>query len=250
MKIVPNKYLKRSLTQLYFKQGRKVLSDLCQPVLDLSEYADVETLKSRVQMLLKSDPVDKYLMEVWQKGGSQFAIDTIKRIHKVQRKQEMDVDFWEDYFRRYVNERSLLVTGQILTTQEVIINNLIDQVLEEGYSNGMGIAEIQRTMRSKLTEGLTVINKYQAERIARTETGKASNSGSWEGARETGVDMKKYWINSGRKNSRDSHVRYSQMSPVEMSYQYNSGLKYPCDPDCGIAGEIINCGCATGWWVD
>jgi hypothetical protein len=65
--------------------------------------------------------VEKYQREMWVKGGVYLPLIRFKRIHKVLRKQEEDIDFWEDYFRRYVNERSLLKTGQIITTQEEII---------------------------------------------------------------------------------------------------------------------------------
>ena len=250
MNLIPNKYLQRSLTRLHFKQGREVLANICQPVINIAGEIDIPSLKSRIPGLLRKEPMDDYLMKVWMKTGGAVALDTIKRIYRVSRKQEEDIDFWEDYFRRYINERSLLVTKQVMTTQEVIINNLIDDILNEGMLNGLGIDQIQRGMREKLTEGLTVINKYQAERIARTETGKAANSGSYESARATGLDVKKYWINSGRKNSRDTHVYYATLAPVTMNYEYNSGLKYPCDPDCSNGAEVINCGCAIGYDVD
>ena len=250
MKLIPNKYLQRSLTRLHWKQGREVLSNICQPVIDIAGEIDISSLKSRIPGLLRREPMDEYLMKVWMKTGGAVALDTIKRIYRVSRKQEEDIDFWEDYFRRYINERSLLVTKQVMTTQEVIINNLIDDILNEGMLNGLGIDQIQRGMREKLTEGLTVINKYQAERIARTETGKAANSGSYESARATGLDVKKYWINSGRKNSRATHVLYATFAPVSMNYEYNTGLKYPLDPDCSDGAEVINCGCGIGYDVD
>lgn len=250
MKLIPNKYLQRSLTKLFWKQGREVLTEIWQPVIDLSEQISIDSLKARVPALLRREPIDRYLMTIWTKTGGTVALDTVKRIHRVMRKQEEDIDYWEDYFRRYVRERSLLVTGQIMTTQEVIINNLIDDILNAGMIEGLGIDQIQRMMKEKLIEGMTVINKYQAERIARTETGKAANSGSYESAQATGADVKKYWINSGRKNSRDTHVYYATLAPVSMNYEYNTGLKYPCDPDCSDGAEVINCGCAIGYDVD
>jgi len=250
MKLVPNKYLQRSLTRLNWNKGKEVLKVICQPVIDLAGEIDTSELKARIPRLLKVKPMDDYLMQVWMKTGGAVALDTVKRIHRVMRKQEEDIDFWEDYFRRYVRERSLLVTGQVMTTQEIIINNLIDDVLNEGMLNGLGIDQIQRGMREKLTEGLTVINKYQAERIARTETGKAANSGSYESAQATGVDVKKYWINSGRKNSRDTHVYYATLAPVGMNYEYSPGLRYPLDPGCSNGAEVINCGCTIGYIVD
>jgi len=249
MKLELNKYLRRSLTVLYFKQGQRVLAEVQQPVLDLAGEIDIESLKLRVPFLLRGEPVDKYQREMWVKGGSLFALDTVKRIHKVLRKQEEDIDFWEDYFRRYINERSLLKTGQILSTQEEVINNVIDGLLEEGFQNGLGIPEIQRELRGQLTEALTTINKYQAERIARTEINGAANTGSFEGAWQTGVALGKEWITSGLKGIRESHLYYESLGGVKMDYQYNMGLRFPGE-STGSAEEIINCRCTIGYIVD
>ena len=68
MKLVHNKYLQRSLTKLFWKEGRKVLSDLCQPVIDLDGNIDISDLKSRVH-LLKEQPVNDYLLNIWTKTG-------------------------------------------------------------------------------------------------------------------------------------------------------------------------------------
>lgn len=249
MKLELNRYLKRSLKNLYWRQGQRVLAEVQKPVLDLAGELDVDSLKRRVPFLLRGEPVEKYQREMWVKGGSLFALDTVKRIHKVLRKQEEDIDFWEDYFRRYVNERALLKTGQILTTQEEIINNLIDGILEEGFQNGQGIPEIQRAMRGRLTEALTDINKYQAERIARTEINGAANTGSFEGAWQTGVALGKEWITSGLKGIRESHLYYESLGNVKMDYQYNTGLRFPGE-STGPAEEIINCRCVIGYIVD
>jgi len=234
----------RSLAKLFWKQGQRVLFAIQQPVIELAGEIDTDSLKSRIPSLLRPGSVKDHLSGIWIKSGSIFAVDTIKRIHRVARKQEMDIDFWEDYFRRYVNERSLLKiaakTGIIIDTQTQIVNNLIDMILEEGFQNGLGIPEIQRQMRDKLTEGLTEINKYQAERIARTEVIGASNTGSFEGAKESGVALGKEWMTSGLPGIRASHLEYEGRGVVAMDHNYAPGLQYPGDPE-GSAEEIINC---------
>lgn len=241
MRIELNRALQGSLKKLFWKKGQKVLFALQQPVLDLAGEIMPEDLKIRVPRLLKPEPVNDYLTGIWVKSGSIFAMDTIKRIHRVARKQEEDELWWEDFFRRwYTRERSMLKTGAILDTQAQLINNLIDGILEEGFSNGLGIPEIQRQMRSKLAEGLTEINTYQAERIARTEVIGASNTGSFEGAKESGVALGKEWMTSGLPGIRQSHLDYEAMGRVDMDYDYNIGLKYPGDPNGGPE-EIINC---------
>jgi hypothetical protein len=104
-------------------------------------------------------------------------------------------------------------------------------------------------IRSSLIDGLTEINSFQAERIARTEVIGASNTGSFEGAMETGVALGKEWMTSGLPNIRQSHLDYEAMGTVDMDYEYNTGLQYPGDPN-GDPEEIINCRCVPTYSID
>jgi hypothetical protein len=139
-----------------------------------------------------------------------------------------------------MRERTLLKTHAIMDTQTEIVNGMIDKVIERGIEQGWGVEKIQRAMRDDLIEGLTEINRFQAERIARTEVIGASNTGSFEGAKEEGVAIGKEWMTSGLPNIRQSHLDYEAMGTVDMDYEYNTGLQYPGDPN-GDPDEIINC---------
>jgi hypothetical protein len=45
MKLELNRYLKRSLKNLYWRQGQRVLAEVQKPVLDLAGELDVDSLK-------------------------------------------------------------------------------------------------------------------------------------------------------------------------------------------------------------
>lgn len=248
-KLLINSVLQRSFKKLFWKQGQKVLRLIQEPVLELAGNIEPDQLKARVKFLLKPEPVKEYVSQVWVKTGAAFAVDTIKRVHKVARKQEIDLDFWEEYFRYYTRERSAMIAGEILDTQAALINNLIDSILEDAHTEGAGIPEIMRSIRDDLENGLTVINNYQSERIARTEVIGSSNKGSFDGALQTGVDMQKEWINSGLPGMRQSHIIYGSMGAQRMDFQYAPGLRHPGDPE-GSADEVINCRCTIGYIVD
>jgi hypothetical protein len=240
-KLKINNRLKSSLRVFYFKKGQKILYAIQQPVFDLAGNIEPSELKIRVPNILKGDPMRDYINEVWIKTGSVFAVDMIKRIGRL-KKQEKDIDYWEDYFRLYTRERTLLKTKLIMDSQATVVNNMIDAILEEGYQNGLSMGEIQRTMRDKLIDGMTSINKYQAERIARTEVGGAATTASFESAKETGVVKGKEWLTKGTPDVRPTHQEYEAMGVVDMEYEYAPGLKHPLDPN-GSAEEIINCRC-------
>lgn len=220
-----------------------------QPVIDLASEMDPESLKKRVSSLLKPAMMKEHISAIWVKTGSLFAVDMMKRMERMPKKQEEDVDYWEDYYRRYTRERTAAITGEIMDTQTIVVNRIIDELLEEGTDRGLGIPEIQRRMRQDLLEGLTEINKYQAERIARTEVIGASNTGSFDGAKASGLDMKKAWLTSGLPGVRQTHQDYESMGPVEMDYEFSTGLQYPGDPE-GDPEEIINCRCTIIYEVD
>ena len=180
-------------------------------------------------------------------------MDTQKRLDKIPQKADPQVDYWEDYFRKYTNERSQKITGQIMDTQTSIINNIIDRNMREAELGGLGIPETQRYLRNDMQDTLTEMNKYQAERIARTEVIGASNKGSFDSASNSGLEMKKIWLTSGLDGIRESHIHYGaeddRTGGRAMDEEYASGLQYPSDPNADPE-EIINCRCTVIYDVD
>jgi len=249
MRILTDEIKRRSLTRLYWKLGQRVLLATQQPIIDIASDIEPESLKIRVRGLLKPEAMSEYISGIWIKAGALFAVDMIKRIERIPKKQETSYDFWEDHYRLYSRERTAAMTGEILDSQAVAVNNVIDQLLEEGMERGIGVPEVQRAMRKNLTDTLTEINKYQAERIARTEMIGASNTGSFEGAKETGMDIEKGWLTSGLGETRDSHLFYESLGDMKMDYEYAPGLQYPGDP-AGAPEEIVNCRCTIVYNVD
>jgi hypothetical protein len=217
---------------------------------------DPRELKERVKGMILKDPMNRFLEKLWIKTGSIFAVQTDRRIRakgkEITGEIELkagEVDFWEDRFRHYYNGRSQSKLKQIMDTQTEIVNGLIDKVLEQGVIDGSGIPELQRRMINELTDGLTMINRYQAERIARTEVIGSSNKGSFEAADLTGLCSGKAWRTSGLPGVRPSHMGNEQMGEVGMNFIYTGNCKYPGDPE-GEAGEIINCRCTHIFNVD
>jgi hypothetical protein len=249
MRLIDDGIKRRSLTILYWKQGKKMLHVLQQPVIDIASEISPEELKERSKRLMNPEKVNEYISGLWSRTGAVFAVDMIRRVEKIAKKAEDGYDFWEDYFRRYTRERSMMIAREIVDGQVIAVNSTIDGLLQEGMERGIGIPEIQRAMRKDLLDAMTEINIYQAERIARTEVIGASNKGSFDGAVASGLDMKKVWMTSGKPGVRPTHQEYERKGPVDMQYSYAQGLKHPGDPD-GDPEEIINCRCTIGYEVD
>lgn len=89
-------------------------------------------------------------------------------------------------------------------------------------------------------------NKDSAFRQASDMMTGAENSGRLDSmyrAYDEGFSVKKYWIATLDNRTRDTHIEYDSMDPVDLDYEYNYGLKIPKDSNCSIMEEVCNCRC-------
>ena len=119
--------------------------------------------------------------------------------------------------------------------------NMIAKQLRHGLEAGEGLNEL--TKRLQKASGF---NRKRAQRIARTSTAGAVDTGRHEGMRHAGVELKS-WITSGDNDVRPSHVaagsKYASGIPLDQPFVVGGeSLMYPSDPS-GSAGNIINCRC-------
>ena len=185
------------------------------------------------------------IISLWGDVGSRFAREFNEMIDNIGKDDIM----WEEMMRNYMFERSAMKAGKILSTQQAEINRIIDVVNAKGLREGWSIDKISLEITKHLKNDLVKIQAYHAERIARTEVIGASNKGSFDAARMSGLEMQKAWSTSGLSGVRDSHMYYESLGFVSMDYEYAPGLKFPGDAT-GSPDEIINCRCAPLWSVD
>jgi hypothetical protein len=246
MIIQPNKKLKKSLETKYWKETRKALAKARSSVINMAENADPESLKLMTGNLLEKQPVIDQINKIWAEVGARFGFDTAKKL----KSQMMSSEEWRSVMRSYSNERSLLKAQKILSTYQEIINNVIDKIVDQSLNEGLGVAQTRSLLQDQLSEELVKMERYQAQRIAMTEVGSASNTASFEAAKESAGTAKKVWLFiPGKKTFRDNHKSFEDMGPMPMDYEYAPGLKHPGDPSAS-ADEIINCYCSIGYSVD
>lgn len=138
-----------------------------------------------------------------------------------------------------------VIRRKITSITETTRAQIVSQV-ERGYSDGLGVAEIARSIRKRIP----TMSQLRGALIARTETHGAANFGADAAARETGLNLRKEWVAAMDERTRSSHRR-ADGQVVGMDDTFDVGgasLRYPGDPR-GPADEVINCRCAVAFIV-
>lgn len=148
-----------------------------------------------------------------------------------------------NYMRDYVENELGTMIQNVNNTSLSIIRKEILRVIDEGLNPREAVTEIDRA--------LAVSNKARAETIARTETIRASNIGSRQGAITSQNVKQKRWISTIDSRTR-SFAKGDSFDHIEVDGNETninkdyivSGeeLLYPCDPK-GSAGNTIRCRC-------
>lgn len=118
------------------------------------------------------------------------------------------------------------------------IKDLLEEyrgVLEAGLNDGETVYDLAKRLRE-------VVPPTRTERIARTEALAASNSGRFEGFRQTGVTLHE-WVARIDSFTRDEH-REMNGKVARLGDEFPNGLLYPGDPRGGPE-QIINCRCTV-----
>jgi SPP1 gp7 family putative phage head morphogenesis protein len=123
------------------------------------------------------------------------------------------------------------------------VRNQLNTTMEEGLVKGESIDELSDRVRGVFNN----LGKYEAKRIAVTETAMAFNYARHETMKAAGVEYKS-WLSSHGPNVRPAHAeaesRY-QEEPIPLDRPFEVGgeaLMYPAD-EAGSPENIINCQC-------
>lgn len=169
----------------------------------------------------------------------EFLVSEAKR-----RVPSFDFDLHDSYAEHWLAGKvARLARDANATTLESITQEVADAVGEAvsaGFSESETIAQVADRIRGVYN----FADETRAVRIARTEIVGASNAGSFEGMKRTGVDRKE-WLSSKDERVRETHQDLDgQTVGINEDFVSSSGarLAFPGDPD-GPPEEIIQCRC-------
>jgi HK97 family phage portal protein len=122
------------------------------------------------------------------------------------------------------------------------VTETLEAGMREGESLGGLVDRIRSTVGASPNTPARGGPTVRSQRIARTETLAAANSGTVEGYRQGDVEMME-WLTSRDAHVRDSHAEM-EGDITFVGQPFSNGLLFPGDP-AGPAEEIINCRCTT-----
>jgi SPP1 gp7 family putative phage head morphogenesis protein len=115
----------------------------------------------------------------------------------------------------------------------------IKSELQDGLDAGESIAKLADRIRAEFNS----LSKYEALRIAQTETGAAYGYSRYEAMTGVGITRRR-WLTSGNANVRPTHeAANGQVRAIDEPFSVGgASLMFPGDPS-GPPEEIINCHC-------
>ena len=226
----------------YYRQSRRIsrngLQGSIKPVIDLLNDKGAKVAFDNFDAFIDKEPLRTAYNRIYTMVGVPFAQRSNEDLVGKMKQDEDWVRRVMGYLGIALNDRLDAVT---LTTKDKIAS-----VLSEGIRLGSSIQD----MSAKIAQEAGGI--VRAERIARTEVISASNLGSIEGARATGLPLDKSWLATRDQRTRETHDEADGQT-VAMDELFNVGgslLDFPGDwsNNADIA-EIIQCRCTIIYQV-
>ena len=228
-----------------------------QPYKELAEAIEKEFSKSLFTTL--KEKVGKLVNGVFK--------PKMKEALKTSTKHSIDqfIDFFTNIFKRPLkdtdvqniktkifNEYTQKYTTSTLTNVTETLTSKINKIIKNGLDKGLSTEEITNKI---VIDTKGVIGQTRAQMIAREETAKVMETVNYE----TAVKVKskeKTWLHiGGGKTDRKSHLALHGIT-IKINEKFSVGaegkvpaveMRFPKDPECSVAGQIIGCRCKVSY---
>ena len=118
-------------------------------------------------------------------------------------------------------------TGDLIKSISNTTKEALRRTLKEGVELGESIPKLAKRIASVYDDA----QGYRSVLIARTENITASNNGTLNGYRQSGVVEKKTWLTAGDDRVREEHAMMDGET-VLLEEAFSNGLMVPSEPNC------------------
>lgn len=227
-------HFKATLRRLFKLQRAEVLENLERALKELAPQYD----PALVDFILFSQ-------SVWEDKFAEAADPHFKSMLRAGVEKALADLSIGDFEFDYQNPRVTTFLKQRKMRFSFEVNETTLEKLKAELVEGLNAGEAVTELAGRVNKIFDFAEGYRAERIARTETTIASNTGIFEAYSQTGIVKKKMWLTARDESVRSTHAALDgEVVELEGAFTTPSGdiLNYPGDPQ-GSAAEIINCRC-------
>lgn len=193
--------------------------------------------KATYQDLIQGNVTEAEIKEMYKEIYTTLIEPQYKRN---ERSIKAEIDFLA-IITKWLNSNAGL---RIVSVHQTLIESIIS-VIQQGYNDNISVADITRNLQRRFGWF-----KYQAMRIARTETTTATNLATMLASENSEYELEKTWISAQDNRTRrppKSPFDHLDMNGVKVDadkpfFVGGEELMYPGAPT-GTAGNIINCRC-------
>ena len=227
----------------YYRQARRIarngLQESVKPVIELLNNRGLTVAYDNFDAFIDKEPLRDAYSRIYTMVGVPFARRSNEDLMGKMKQED------EDWVRRVMGYLGIALNDR-LDAVTLTTKNKIASILSDGIRLGTSIQDMSAQIAQE-AGGIV-----RATRIARTEVISASNLGSIEGARATGLPLDKTWLATRDTRTRDTHDEADGQT-VAMDELFNVGgslLDFPGDfSNNADVSEIISCRCTLIYQV-
>lgn len=214
----------------------KILNDL--PVNNIS----LTTYEATISVKITEEQIYKMFVDVYKTIGLNYGNKVNNSLEKV---IKANVLFNETLLKEILLFLSTEGGVKITSVRDTLIKDVIDSIKKTLGDNGT-VIDLRNAIYAIISKSQTFY-KYQALRIARTETTSASNLSAIKTAQASDLVLDKVWL-----SVQDNRTRITPYDHLDMNNQKQEldkpffvggqNIDYPGDTKAS-AGNVINCRC-------
>lgn len=197
---------------------------------------------------LDEEALKKALFKIHYSTGMKYGRMIAKQIRVDNPKKYKPLPLFSEVFQKYLLNYFANYGGKdISIISETMASEVMREITNSAFENE-SVQQMQRRIYKKVNSA--DFYRWQALRIARTETSTAMNSAKEIAGQVSGVLFDKIWIGRNDGRERASHIAMNgkKVAQNQMFMVGGYEMKYPCDRTSGApAKEIVNCRCTFGY---
>lgn len=208
-------------------------ADLVIAALKSSDAKTKESVEAAIEKAIDMDRWTKFYETQWTGIVREFGQATLTELKAYKPAEIKSLFGITDAIRKYIMKQA----GEKVRAVSDFTKSVIGGIVLNAFEKDQGMDEIAKSIKKTYFD----FSGYRAYRIARTEVSAASNYGSLEAAKMTGLGLYKQWWTAEDNRVRDSHrAMHGEVVPVDK--QFSNGMDYPAE--YGYT-DAINCRCVT-----